>query len=538
MRRIPEIKKVDYSDTQSILIEKLNSNFSNIHRLDGGPMGSRGVTGTTGPYGINGIPGPYGNKGIRGTRWFLSDDPPVGGYGDSMIIGDYWINSSSNNNISRFFSTGWDPTTYDLSSRSPFLRLSEISSNFGATGGRSIVYKNSPERSTFSFSDSPTDSGSSNHEGSSLIIPVKGSVSGGINLLEFSRGDLNDGSSLNYLNNPVMKFKDAGSINSDLLFILPSGRFNVETQEGPAGMDHSISISTSNALNLVSSNFIMSSYLDSGKGFGINSSGSINMNTQGLFYPTYSNLDYTTNGIIRIYSKLTSTYLNDLNPAIKVSSRIDSISGTGSISTSFRLGTSGSTLAQRKDSNIFRIYSYGSINRFAVNGNGVIYREKESKKITRLSDYGTNLESDRFWCNLGNSTYINTSSKTICTGSNTNEVIVKPIGVASGKELSIGISLITINNCSYLRNLKEIGETIKIRVRTADTGFLIHSVGITNVTSNTTAAGGAYPTGSKKYDFTNPCAFVDFNITREASVNAGNRVTYKSSSGEVGFFTT
>ena len=547
MRRIPEIKKINYDDPQSVLLDKLNSNFSNIHRLDGGPMGSRGITGPTGPYGINGKPGHVGGKGLRGNRWFVSDLPPVGGNSDTMIVGDYWIDSSSRvNNINVFLPNGWDLTTYNLSSRSPFSKLDNIDSNFGATGGRAIVYKNSPGRSTFSFADSSLDANNANHEGSSLVIPVKGSISGGISLLEFSRGDLNNGSSVTYLKNPTFRFSDSSSSNSDLLLTLPSGGFNVITREGISGMDHSISITTIKNLNLFATNFLMSNSGSTGKGFVISSSGNISINSNSLFYPEYKNLNYTTSGVIRIYSKFNVTH-SDLNSSgIRVNSRIDNVTGTGSISTSFKLGTSSSLYSQRNSNYIFKISStlpgLGEVNRFYINGNGVIYRERESRKVTRITENGGNIEGLApdvlFWCNLGNSTFTNGSGKVVCRGNNTNEVIIKPSGVPTSRKLSVGISLITIDNCSYLRNLKEVGETFKLRVRTATPDFPIYYVGITNISNSAIGSGGAYPPASKREELQTPCAFVDFTITKESLGDSGNRVSYRSSSGQVGFFTT
>lgn len=548
MRRIPEIKKIDYDDPQSVLIEKLNSNFSNIHTLDGGPMGSRGITGPTGPYGINGKPGPTGGVGLRGNRWFVSDFPPLGGDSDTMISGDYWIDSSSStNNISVFLPSGWDLTTYNLASRSPFSKLNNIDSNFGATGGRAIVYKNSPERSTFSFSDSTLDASNANHEASSLVIPVKGSISGGISLLEFSRGDLNNGSSVTYLKNPTFRFSDSSSSNSDLLFTLPSGGFSVRSREGIFGMDHSISITTVKNLNLFTTNFLMSNSGTAGKGFVISSYGTMSINTPSFFYPEYKNLNYTTFGIIRIYSKFNVSHSDVNSSGIKVNSRIDNVTGTGSISTSFKLGTSSSTYSQRNSNYIFKISStlpgIGEVNRFYINGNGVIYRERESRKVTRITENGSNLDTStpgtqRFWCNLGNSTFTNGAGKVVCRGNNTNEVIINPSGVPTTRKLSVGISLITIDNCSYLRNLKEVGETFKIRIRTANPDFPIYYVGITNISSSAIGIGGAYPPSLKREELQTPCAFVDFIITKEALGNSGNRISYRSSSGQVGFFTT
>ena len=90
---ITNIQYLDYNDSQSDAIDKLNYNFDEIIEANGGTQGITGPVGDTGPAGSKGPAGNTGATGIRGNRWFVNLTRPSGSY-NTVMEGDFWIDSN------------------------------------------------------------------------------------------------------------------------------------------------------------------------------------------------------------------------------------------------------------------------------------------------------------------------------------------------------------------------------------------------------------------------------------------------------------
>ena len=66
------IQSLNYNDSQSSLIDKINNNFDEVVESHGGTKGNVGPTGPQGAIGEAGNRGPTGISGPRGNRWFRS----------------------------------------------------------------------------------------------------------------------------------------------------------------------------------------------------------------------------------------------------------------------------------------------------------------------------------------------------------------------------------------------------------------------------------------------------------------------------------
>jgi hypothetical protein len=154
---ITNIEFINYSDGQDISIDKLNHNFDEVVEYHGGSIGETGPSGDRGPIGANGQIGPTGNQGQRGTRWFIQGGLPSGS-GDSVIYGDYWVDSDDGT-INIFGPSGWTDTGYNLSASGSL--FSDIESNFtnGGTGVSVRLDQITPENYTFIISDKSPQSG-------------------------------------------------------------------------------------------------------------------------------------------------------------------------------------------------------------------------------------------------------------------------------------------------------------------------------------------------------------------------------------------
>jgi len=101
---MPDLKllKIEDGDSQKNLVDKINSNFSNIIVFGGGPYGKLGKAGQQGNPGPAGPRGSYGDPGQRGTIWSIGPTPP-----NNPIVGDFWIDVLSYNKIYTYNGDSW-----------------------------------------------------------------------------------------------------------------------------------------------------------------------------------------------------------------------------------------------------------------------------------------------------------------------------------------------------------------------------------------------------------------------------------------------
>lgn len=230
------ILTLNYNDDQSVLINKINNNFDEVVELHGGDQGLAGETGPAGPIGEIGPKGPTGRSGLRGTKWIISSSTPAGGVGDSVILGDYWINSNTGN-ISVFSESGWISTEYNLNPGDPSFDLvtSRYNDNasplFGLTGASIVINQNDPSLYSVIFSDANPESGPTNPDLSKFVVSTDSSTNPNP-ILEFSRSDIETGLISDYTKHPVFKWESTGSSNSSLIWSLPGGSFVVGASGG------------------------------------------------------------------------------------------------------------------------------------------------------------------------------------------------------------------------------------------------------------------------------------------------------------------
>jgi hypothetical protein len=173
------------SDSESELINKLNSNFSGISYAEGGTISTKGPTGERGIIGHVGPKGATGKDGKRGSRWFIQNSEPSG---TSVNYGDYWLDSSGNCSI--FSNTGWTFVSLFKRDQDLFKTITGIAGPSGESFGKALVLnQDNPEQFGFVFSDKfdGTD-GNQNPDGSKVVVSTSPGSNAGY-LMEFSRID-------------------------------------------------------------------------------------------------------------------------------------------------------------------------------------------------------------------------------------------------------------------------------------------------------------------------------------------------------------
>lgn len=519
MRNSSTIQYLNTSDNQISIVGKLNANFLSVSNLMYGSQGKRGLTGPTGPYGYVGDVGPTGNPGIRGNRWFVSDSQPQGGLGDSLVLGDFWVDTSQvGNDIKIFGPSGWVETEYNLSAPSVFKNLYDVIGITGSTGGvRSTVVSSNPEISTFVFSDTVLNSFNANPEQSLFNVSIDPQKSGAYNLMELSRGDLNTGTTSSYINNPFLRFRDASYNNSNVDFVLSGSDLSLKSYAStPSGVNHSINLKTSGTLSIYGdSSFSLGSRGNSAvNGFSLNSSGPINITASGQFLPTFSNilqdpLIPSTNKRMLINSRILSTVSTNTSPAVKFENTTQVYDSGGAIPIYF--SNFQSVLDLRSGSTISHLLSGGnhikistnisgtnSTERFSISSAGKIYAKKRSRKITFIGTATNNIDSSSgiAWYLLGtkdvNFTYTSGGGDiTMAFKADSNEVFVDPSLVGSSYEIGVGLWLCysatgtsgysspEMVGGSFARMFGTQGETFRVKIRSISTSRKIKHIGIT-----------------------------------------------------------
>ena len=167
------IQSLNLGDTQEVIIDKVNNNFDAIVANGGGPQGRQGDQGDQGPIGQAGPKGDPGQEGTRGTRWFVQNTQPTGGVNDPILVGDYWVQTLSNNSIFIYTDAGWIDTGFNMKASEVFELVSGIS---GPTGNKNAIVISSPfpQLNTVVLSDSVPTTSTANPTYSKLLISTNG----------------------------------------------------------------------------------------------------------------------------------------------------------------------------------------------------------------------------------------------------------------------------------------------------------------------------------------------------------------------------
>lgn len=219
---ITNIQYLDYNDSQSDSIDKLNYNFDEIIEANGGTQGITGPVGDTGPAGRMGPVGNTGATGIRGNRWFVNLAQPSGPY-NTVMEGDFWIDSN-NGKIYVFNENGWTSTGYSLSSEGSIFRKDVVNYVSGGTGFVITFDQNSPQNYLFIVADDVPESGILNEDLSKFVISTDVSVNDSP-ILEFSKSNVESGSVSDYSKHPIFRWKNFSLNDNSLVLEIPGGSF-------------------------------------------------------------------------------------------------------------------------------------------------------------------------------------------------------------------------------------------------------------------------------------------------------------------------
>lgn len=214
-------------DNQQDIVNKVNSNFDSLVANGGGPQGPQGAVGEAGAIGPVGPKGDPGAEGLRGTKWFVENNEPIGGTGNSVILGDYWVNTSSNNSIFEFETAGWINTGQNLQTQELFKVIPGIS---GPTGNRNAIVFSSqfPSTETLVLSDAVSFANSVNPTYSKLLISTNGNND--FPILEFAKTNaVGIGTPADFNRHPQFRWLNPASQNYNLLFTVPQDSFTLRS---------------------------------------------------------------------------------------------------------------------------------------------------------------------------------------------------------------------------------------------------------------------------------------------------------------------
>lgn len=287
------IINLNAGDTQEVLVNKINQNFDSIVANGGGPQGQDGPQGDQGPIGQAGPKGDQGVPGERGTRWFVSLTEPQGGTaGVGIVDGDYWVNTSSNNELYIYATGGWQTTENFLEAQDVFTTLDSIVGPGGVTTKNAIVQSTlNPQNNTFVLSDGVLTSGNvgnANPNYSKFLIATDST--NGFPLLEFGKSNLATGSPSDYNKHPYFAWKNPSGSDYGIRFIVPldlldmisGGNFNITSTSGNVNVSGiTTSINSTTSMTLTSSG---SFNINSGSSNLIITSNQFNLSSSSAFF--------------------------------------------------------------------------------------------------------------------------------------------------------------------------------------------------------------------------------------------------------------
>jgi hypothetical protein len=316
-----KLVRLTKGDTQDVLINKLNQNFGRILSSGGGTYGSIGQAGSVGNPGPIGPTGDFGPIGVRGNKWIVSNIIPpddTTGY----IEGDHWVVSFEDFSDYELIGGSWVFTGLNLTGTQFFKKLDNILNRDGDDNKNAIIeFTTNPSETTFVISDSLVNSSFGNNQYSKFLISTQGQL--GKNILEFSKSEYQDGTSVDAIKHPYFAWEfDSSPDDYSLIWGMTGGGFTFSASDvsmtsqtsdfeisatGPISMESGSSFFLMSRGNLeidTSSDFILNSSTSSIGATGITLSGSLTINNNSSTVPGLtSGSDSDVGGNLRINYK-------------------------------------------------------------------------------------------------------------------------------------------------------------------------------------------------------------------------------------------
>lgn len=495
------IQSLNIGDTQEVIIDKVNSNFDAIVANGGGPQGQQGDQGPQGAIGQAGPKGDPGQQGTRGTLWFVQPTEPLGGTSDPILVGDYWVQTLSNNAIFEFTSSGWVDTGYNLKATEVFELVAGIS---GPTGNKDAIVISSPfpGLNTVVLSDALAATSTINPTYSKLLISTNGTND--YPILEFSKTNASGiGTPSDYNRHPQFRWLSPSGSNYDLLFTVPQDALEIRsggsmTLQSTAS---TMNISGNAGVNITSGSQMTFTSVTS-MSF---SSGSSVMN----FTSQKFNLSSTLMSLgvpLNITSTSPATLLNLIN------------NGTGDTLLISSSSTSTSYF-------LFRLLSAGT-ERFSVRNDGKVTYNRtanfNSLQTSSSPSYSINISGTTY-----DSWFYGPASGTVGTVNHYlfGEGNVMYANWTTSNKRIIGIPAITSSTLSWANYLGNY-ESITLRYFAAsgkNFDGIVYQI-------------GPPPSSISPYDiFSTPASYVEVTFLRLASASPGNyKIYWRTCSGECG----
>ena len=512
---MPDLKllRIEEGDNQKVLVDKINSNFSDILIFDGGPYGKIGDQGPQGDPGQIGPTGSYGDMGSRGSIWTIgATDPGLTGY----LNNDFWLNTSPGlgNPIYQFSSAGWNQYGFGILSADIFKVYPQLPTSTGnSTYNGYTIRSVNPSNYTLVLSDNSLvgASASTNPQYSKVVIAINGGATGK-NLMEFTKSSYSGNTSFNTktprfywsstATTTALKYGLSWKNGDSLFFDIPLGQLKLSTITN--GGFNSRYRSTGFNLNLAGSQGLS---VTTGGNFILNhkSTGSLLLSNRNIFF-TQAPGFFAMPGISFNFTNSLNTSL----PPLWIESNTSSIGNLIHFS----------QVISSRVSRLFQAYTL-SENIFDVKANGEVWYNKRinsiqpAQTVTPTVTGNTNITgptaSVQWYTAIPGAIYAasagGTASQRI-SSNNGSDFVISPS--TSGPSSTIGICLWTPatggeygsvsilnpyaeNNGGWL-NMLDNHEAINFTVRTDSDSKYIRFLGLN--TSNTFNIAPYAPSGS------------------------------------------
>ena len=549
---MPDLKllRIEEGDNQKVLVDKINSNFSDILIFDGGPYGKIGDQGPQGDPGQIGPTGSYGDMGSRGSIWTIgATDPGLTGY----LNNDFWLNTSPGlgNQIYQFSSTGWNQYGFGILSADIFKVYPQLPTSTGnSTYNGYTIRSVNPSNYTLVLSDNSLvgASASTNPQYSKVVIAINGGATGK-NLMEFTKSSYSGNTSFNTktprfywtstATTTALKYGLSWKNGDSLFFDIPLGQLKLSTIS--SGGSNSRYRSTGFNLNLTGS-----------QGLSVTTGGNfiLNSTSAGTLLLSNRNIKTILSYIFEMYG-VSFNFSNPLNSSLPPVWLESTKSNSGNL-------RHKSNVISSRVSRLFQAYAL-SENIFDVKANGEVWYNKRidsiqpaqtvTPTVTGNVSIAGPIVSVQWYTAIPGAVYSGaggTASQRISCNNGTDFVITPSV---SGPSATIGVCLWTPatggngndNNGGWLNMLNNY-EAINFRVRTDSESKLIRFLGLN--TSNTFTVSPNAPFNSyQAIDLTGSNSFgashIDFtimNITGTGSTGGTSRwfkVYYSAYGGNI-----
>lgn len=487
---MPDLKllRIEQGDNQKNLVDKVNSNFSDIITFGGGPYGKIGDEGPQGNKGATGPIGSYGDMGSRGSLWIVGVTNP-GTTGS--IDGDFWLNTTSGagNPVYRYTSQSWGLYGFSILSQDLFRLYPNVPTSAGNSSytGYHLTSVN-PSDYTLVLSDNSLvgASASTNPQYSKMVVSINGGATGK-GLLEFTKYDYSTNTSFtsktprffwsSTSTSASLKYGLSFKLGDSLFLDIPNGDLGIyNTSSGGSNLSH-----RSTGLNL---------YLSGSRGLSISTGGDFILNFSSTGSALFSNRNLTYTALnpkfsvpIRLAFSNTSA---DALPSLWISSSFSNVSG-------LRHKTN---VASDASSSLF--YSYSPTESYLdIRANGEMWYNKRinsiqpSQNVTSIGTGNVNIYgpsvSVQWYVVIPGSVYSAGTPSQRINSNNGIDFVVNPS--TYGPSATTGVYLwtpatgATSNSNGGWLNFLNDHESIEVRVRSSSESRFFRFIGLG--TSNT-----------------------------------------------------